>query len=108
MSKRLKNINIYYYYNKYWNLRRKYDESLCNDQNHYLSLEKTNREKHQCTTYNYARKHTWCKARTCSNKGFLAEKIVKKTLEYFKINNPIIEKNLINFLSLRVNLFLLD
>ena len=107
MSKSLKNINIYSFYNKYWNIRKKYDESLCNDQNHSLSLEKTNREKHQCATYNYASKKlddkyfdSWCKARNCGKIGFLTAIIVKKTLEYYKINNPIIEENLINFLGL--------
>ena len=50
----LKKINIHSFYNKYWNLRLKYDQSLCIDQNHSLTLEKTNRENHQCATYNYA------------------------------------------------------
>ncbi len=104
--KNMKNLNIHVFYNKYWNLRLKYDESLCKDQNHKLSLEKTNRENHQCATYNYASQklhdkyfHSWCMARNCSNVGFLTEKIVKKTLQYFKIDNPIIEKNLFNFLG---------
>ena len=38
--------------------------------------------------------------------GFLTEKFVKKSLEYFKINNPIIEKNLINFFGLLESKFI--
>ena len=77
------------------------------EQNHNLTLEKTNRENYQCATYNYASQRlkdkyfkSWCKTRNCINIGFLTEKIVRITLEYFKINNLIIEKNLFNFFGL--------
>ena len=92
MSKSLKNINIYSFYNKYWNIRLKFDQSLCKEQNHNhnLTLEKTNRENHQCANYNYASQNlkdkyfeSWCKKRNCMVIGFLTEKFVKKTLEYF-------------------------
>ena len=109
----LNKINIHSFYNKYWNLRLKYDQSLCIDQNHSLTLEKTNRENHQCATYNYASQNlrdnyfeNWCKTRNCINVGFLTEKIVRKTLKYFKIDNPIIEKNLFNFFGLTESKFI--
>ena len=109
----MKNINIFTFYNKYWNLRLKYDENLCNDKNHKLSFEQTNRKNHQCATYNYASKklhdiyfESWCKIRNIGKVGFLTELMVKQTLQYFKINNPIIEKNLFNFFGLLESKFI--
>jgi len=109
----MKNINIFTFYKKYWNLRLKYDENLCKDKNHKLRFEQTNRNNHQCATYNYASKklhdihfESWCKIRNIGKVGFLTELMVKQTLEYFKINNPIIEKNLFNFFGLLESKFI--
>jgi len=108
-----KAINILQFYCKYWNLRRKYDESLCKEGNHHLSFIKANRKNHQCATYNYASQdlndiyfESWCRSRNRMMQGFLTKEIVGQTLKYFKISNEIIEKNLINFCSLLENKFI--
>jgi hypothetical protein len=81
---RLSKINILQFYCKYWNLRRKFDESLCKEVNHNLSFRKINRTNHQCATYNYASHglydkyfRCWCESRNCMNQGFLTKNIVK-------------------------------
>jgi hypothetical protein len=96
-----KRINILQFYCKYWNPRRKFDESLCKEVNHNWSLRKIYRTNHQCATYNYASHglndkyfRCWCESRNCMNQGFLTKNIVKQTLEYFKISNEKISSKL--------------